>query len=97
MTQLLRGIAVPNFAEDPAELIELGVAAERAGFDGFFLWDHIVFSNTGEGPPIVDPWLVLAVVAVESPPSPLPPQPLRITATAPIASKAKTPRIVRRR
>jgi alkanesulfonate monooxygenase SsuD/methylene tetrahydromethanopterin reductase-like flavin-dependent oxidoreductase (luciferase family) len=58
-----RGLAVPNFAEDPADLIELGVAAERAGFDGFFLWDHIVFSNTGDGPPIVDPWLVLAAVA----------------------------------
>lgn len=66
MTELLRGIAVPNFAEDPAELIELGVAAEAAGFDGFFLWDHIVFSNTGHGPPIADPWLVLAVIATRT-------------------------------
>jgi alkanesulfonate monooxygenase SsuD/methylene tetrahydromethanopterin reductase-like flavin-dependent oxidoreductase (luciferase family) len=66
MTRLLRGVAVPNFAEDPAELIELGVAAEAAGFDGFFLWDHIVFSNTGDGPPIADPWLVLAVVAART-------------------------------
>ena len=63
MSGLQRGIAVPNFAEDPAGLIELGVAAERAGFDGFFLWDHIVFSNTGDGPPLADPWLVLAVIA----------------------------------
>src|SRR5262249_21249486 len=60
---LQRGLAVPCFAEDPMELVRLGIAAEAAGFDGFFLWDHIVFSNTGEGPPIVDPWLVLAVVA----------------------------------
>jgi alkanesulfonate monooxygenase SsuD/methylene tetrahydromethanopterin reductase-like flavin-dependent oxidoreductase (luciferase family) len=66
VTGLLRGIAVPNFAEDPAELIELGVAAERAGFDGFFVWDHIVFSNNGDGPPIADPWLVLAVVAART-------------------------------
>jgi alkanesulfonate monooxygenase SsuD/methylene tetrahydromethanopterin reductase-like flavin-dependent oxidoreductase (luciferase family) len=66
MTGLLRGIAVPNFAEDPAELIELGVAAERAGFDGFFVWDHIVFSDNGDGPPIADPWLVLAVVAART-------------------------------
>jgi alkanesulfonate monooxygenase SsuD/methylene tetrahydromethanopterin reductase-like flavin-dependent oxidoreductase (luciferase family) len=66
MTELLRGIAVPNFAEDPAELIELGVAAEQAGFDGFFVWDHIVFSNTGDGPPIIDPWLVLGVVATRT-------------------------------
>ena len=61
--RLLRGVAVPNFGDEPSGLIELGVAAEQAGFDGFFLWDHIVFSNTGEGPPIVDPWLVLAVGA----------------------------------
>ena len=54
---LRRGLSVPCFAEDPADLVDLGVAAERAGLDGYFLWDHIVFSDTGEGPPIVDPWL----------------------------------------
>jgi alkanesulfonate monooxygenase SsuD/methylene tetrahydromethanopterin reductase-like flavin-dependent oxidoreductase (luciferase family) len=63
---LLRGVAVPNFGDEPAGLIELGVAAEQSGFDGFFLWDHIVFSNTGDGPPIIDPWLVLAVVAART-------------------------------
>ncbi|HXJ27542.1 MAG TPA: TIGR03619 family F420-dependent LLM class oxidoreductase [Streptosporangiaceae bacterium] len=63
---LQRGIAVPCFGDDPMELVRLGIAAEAAGFDGFFLWDHIVFSNTGEGPPIVDPWLVLAVVAAST-------------------------------
>src|SRR5258708_6447649 len=63
---LLRGVAVPNFGEEPDGLIDLGVAAERAGFDGYFLWDHIVFSNTGDGPPIMDPWLVLAVVAART-------------------------------
>ena len=61
-----RGIAVPCFGEDPAGLIELGVAVEQAGFDGYFLWDHMVFSNTGDGPPILDPWLVLAVVAART-------------------------------
>ncbi|MGH3274419.1 MAG: LLM class flavin-dependent oxidoreductase [Streptosporangiaceae bacterium] len=63
---LLRGISVPNFAENPADLIELGVDAERAGFDGFFLWDHIVFTDTGDGPPIADPWQVLAGVAIRT-------------------------------
>ncbi len=63
---LLRGVAVPNFGDEPTGLIELGVAAEEAGFDGFFVWDHIVFSNTGDGPPIIDPWLVLAVVAART-------------------------------
>jgi len=66
MASLQRGIAVPNFATDPADLIELGVAAERAGFDGYFLWDHIVFSNIGDGPTIVDPWVVLSVVAART-------------------------------
>ena len=66
MSGILRGIAVPNFAEDPAALIELGVAAEQAGFDGYFLWDHIVFSDSGDGPPIADPWLVLGVVAART-------------------------------
>jgi alkanesulfonate monooxygenase SsuD/methylene tetrahydromethanopterin reductase-like flavin-dependent oxidoreductase (luciferase family) len=65
-TGLRRGIAVPCFGSEPADLIELGVAAERAGFDGYFLWDHIVFSNTGDGPPIVDPWVVLSVVAART-------------------------------
>ena len=66
MTALRRALAVPPFAADPAELIGLGVAAERAGFDGFFLWDHLVFSDTGEGPPILDPWQILAVVAAQT-------------------------------
>lgn len=45
---------------------ELGVAAEQAGFDGFFLWDHLSFSNDGDGPAVVDPWLVLAVIAAQT-------------------------------
>ncbi len=66
MTALRRALAVPPFAADPADLIGLGVAAERAGFEGFFLWDHLVFSDAGEGPPILDPWQILAVVAART-------------------------------
>ncbi len=66
MAVVSRGLAVPCFREDPAELIGLGIEAEQAGFDGFFLWDHLVWSDTGEGPPIVDPWQVLAAVAVST-------------------------------
>jgi len=66
MARLLRGLAVPCFAAEPDELIELGTGAERAGFDGFFLWDHLVWADSGDGPPIVDPWLVLAVVAART-------------------------------
>jgi alkanesulfonate monooxygenase SsuD/methylene tetrahydromethanopterin reductase-like flavin-dependent oxidoreductase (luciferase family) len=63
---LRHGIAVPNFRAEPDDLIELGVAVEQAGFDGYFLWDHIVFSNRGDGPPVQDPWSVLAVVAAKT-------------------------------
>ena len=66
MPALKRGIAVPNFGEDPAGLIDLGEAAERGGFDGYFLWDHLVHSGGAQGPPIVDPWQVLAVVAART-------------------------------
>jgi alkanesulfonate monooxygenase SsuD/methylene tetrahydromethanopterin reductase-like flavin-dependent oxidoreductase (luciferase family) len=63
---LRRGLSVPCFAADPGQLIDLGVAAEQAGFDGFFLWDHLVFSATGAGPPVLDPWLLLAAVATRT-------------------------------
>jgi alkanesulfonate monooxygenase SsuD/methylene tetrahydromethanopterin reductase-like flavin-dependent oxidoreductase (luciferase family) len=56
------GLSIPNFAE-PSRLVELAVAAERAGWDGFFLWDHIVV-NRSMSPPISDPWTTLGAVAV---------------------------------
>ncbi|HEY7882132.1 MAG TPA: LLM class flavin-dependent oxidoreductase [Streptosporangiaceae bacterium] len=66
MSTLRRALAVPPFTDDPAGVIGLGVAAEQAGFDGFFLWDHLVFADTGQGPPILDPWQILAVVATQT-------------------------------
>jgi alkanesulfonate monooxygenase SsuD/methylene tetrahydromethanopterin reductase-like flavin-dependent oxidoreductase (luciferase family) len=66
MAQLKRAIAMPCFAQDPYVLIELCVAAEQAGFDGVFLWDHMTWSDAGDGPPMVDPWLVLSVVAART-------------------------------
>jgi alkanesulfonate monooxygenase SsuD/methylene tetrahydromethanopterin reductase-like flavin-dependent oxidoreductase (luciferase family) len=64
--KILRGIAVPPFSANPQEFVDLGVEVEQAGFDGYFLWDHMVFSNSGDGPPILDPWLILAVVATST-------------------------------
>jgi alkanesulfonate monooxygenase SsuD/methylene tetrahydromethanopterin reductase-like flavin-dependent oxidoreductase (luciferase family) len=63
---LRRGLAVPCFADDPADLVRLGTGAEQAGFDGYFLWDHLVHSDNLQGPPVVDPWQVLAVVAART-------------------------------
>lgn len=44
---------------DPDVLVELAVRAEAAGWDGVFLWDHVV----ADGVPIVDTWTVLAAMA----------------------------------
>ena len=63
---MARGLAAPCFGTDPGPLIELAVEAESAGFDGFFLWDHMVFANDGDGPDIFDPWLLLAVIAART-------------------------------
>jgi alkanesulfonate monooxygenase SsuD/methylene tetrahydromethanopterin reductase-like flavin-dependent oxidoreductase (luciferase family) len=62
-----RAVAAPCFADDPMELVTLAVEAEQAGFDGFFIWDHLVFANDGlTSPSIVDPWAVLSVVAART-------------------------------
>jgi alkanesulfonate monooxygenase SsuD/methylene tetrahydromethanopterin reductase-like flavin-dependent oxidoreductase (luciferase family) len=56
-----RAVSVPNVG-DPAELIGFARAVEDAGWDGFFLWDHVqVFAAAGFA--VVDPWIVLAGAA----------------------------------
>ena len=60
-------INTPNFAlySDVRLLAELAQEAEEAGWDGFFIWDHI-----GAGPewpaPIADPWVALAAMAMST-------------------------------
>jgi alkanesulfonate monooxygenase SsuD/methylene tetrahydromethanopterin reductase-like flavin-dependent oxidoreductase (luciferase family) len=59
------GIDLPNYGAfgDPALLLDLAIEAEAAGWDGFFLWDHMVSS---EPTPVTDPWVVLCAVAVRT-------------------------------
>ncbi len=37
------GIHTPNFASlaSPADLADLAARAEAAGWEGFFIWDHV--------------------------------------------------------
>jgi alkanesulfonate monooxygenase SsuD/methylene tetrahydromethanopterin reductase-like flavin-dependent oxidoreductase (luciferase family) len=49
-------------ASDPRVLAELAQEAEIAGWDGFFLWDHMNWDRWG--PEIGDPWIGLAAAAL---------------------------------
>jgi alkanesulfonate monooxygenase SsuD/methylene tetrahydromethanopterin reductase-like flavin-dependent oxidoreductase (luciferase family) len=58
------GLSLPGFGDgvDAAVVADWAVAAERAGWDGFFLWDHLF--AFGPGPiPVVDPWIALTAAA----------------------------------
>ena len=46
---------------DPRVLASLAVAAEKRGWDGFFVWDHIVYRAPVRA--VADPWVALAAVA----------------------------------
>jgi alkanesulfonate monooxygenase SsuD/methylene tetrahydromethanopterin reductase-like flavin-dependent oxidoreductase (luciferase family) len=62
------GMNVPIFGEyaDPRLLAELAVEAEVAGWDGFWVWDHIQWSGEDDGEPrqpAVDPVVALTLIA----------------------------------
>ena len=60
------GINIPNFGwfGDIDTLVEIAVEVEENGWDGFFLWDHLlVFKQEDMVLPFVDPWIALAAIA----------------------------------
>jgi alkanesulfonate monooxygenase SsuD/methylene tetrahydromethanopterin reductase-like flavin-dependent oxidoreductase (luciferase family) len=61
------GMFLPNFGPfgDAAVLADLAAEAEHHGWDGLFIWDHILFQ---ENPPqdVVDPWVALTAIAVRT-------------------------------
>lgn len=59
------GINVPNFGStgDARLLAGLAHEAEEAGWDGFFLWDHIG-ADWGPKTHFTDPWLALTAMAM---------------------------------
>ncbi|MFC5752860.1 LLM class flavin-dependent oxidoreductase [Actinomadura rugatobispora] len=58
------GICVPNLDEfvDARHFADLARRAEEAGWDGFFVWDHVVFPH-GRRYEVADPWVLLTVAA----------------------------------
>jgi alkanesulfonate monooxygenase SsuD/methylene tetrahydromethanopterin reductase-like flavin-dependent oxidoreductase (luciferase family) len=55
-------VCLSNFGTyaDPHAAVRVAQEAEKAGWDGFFVWDHLAFVW---GPPSADPWVTLAAVA----------------------------------
>ncbi len=57
-------ITVPNLGEfaEPAVFVELARAADEAGWDGFFVWDHMLHVKR-DGLDVADPWVLLGAAA----------------------------------
>jgi alkanesulfonate monooxygenase SsuD/methylene tetrahydromethanopterin reductase-like flavin-dependent oxidoreductase (luciferase family) len=57
------GIFLPLFDElaDPAIVARLSADAEEAGWNGFFVWDHVRWNEPVRE--VADPWITLATIA----------------------------------
>jgi alkanesulfonate monooxygenase SsuD/methylene tetrahydromethanopterin reductase-like flavin-dependent oxidoreductase (luciferase family) len=55
------GLSLPNHGDygDIHRILDLAILAEEAGWDGFFLWDHIARGIA----PQIDPWIAMAAIA----------------------------------
>ncbi len=57
-----RIVLAPNMG-NPTELVNFAVEVEQAGYDGFFIWDHINPLFAGEQLEAHDPWVLLTAIA----------------------------------
>lgn len=60
-------INIPNFGDfaDAHAVARVAVAAEEAGWDGLFIWDHVVHRKSlRRGQPFGDPWMLLTAAAL---------------------------------
>jgi alkanesulfonate monooxygenase SsuD/methylene tetrahydromethanopterin reductase-like flavin-dependent oxidoreductase (luciferase family) len=60
------GLTLPIFdgLADPLVLADLAVAAEAAGWDGVFVWDHVVYRAPVRA--ATDPWIATAAMAMRT-------------------------------
>lgn len=60
------GIHMAPFGKysEVSALVELACEAEAAGWDGFFIWDHVIMDNRFHS--IADPWVALTAMAVST-------------------------------
>jgi alkanesulfonate monooxygenase SsuD/methylene tetrahydromethanopterin reductase-like flavin-dependent oxidoreductase (luciferase family) len=67
--RLKTGLYLPSYGRfgDARVIADLAHDAESAGWDGFFLWDHVAtHDDDGVSLPHTDPWLALAAAAVQT-------------------------------
>lgn len=60
-------INIPNFGDfaDVRNVAAVAAAAEQAGWDGLFVWDHVVHDKRArQGVPFADPWMLLTAAAL---------------------------------
>jgi alkanesulfonate monooxygenase SsuD/methylene tetrahydromethanopterin reductase-like flavin-dependent oxidoreductase (luciferase family) len=59
------GIVTANLGEyaDPRVAVDLARTAEAAGWEAFFVWDHLGFVR---GAPSGDPWIILSAIAAST-------------------------------
>ncbi|HKJ57287.1 MAG TPA: LLM class flavin-dependent oxidoreductase, partial [Nitriliruptoraceae bacterium] len=70
---LRHGLTLPIFGPlaNPTVVAEVAAAAEQAGYDGVFVWDHVLYRRDPDGMdphgradvPVADPWVTLAAMA----------------------------------
>lgn len=58
-------VNVPNFGDfaDPRTVAKVAAAAEEAGWDGLFVWDHVLHRRH-HARPFGDPWMLLTAAAL---------------------------------
>ena len=68
MPDLKHGVVLPNWevGGDTGRLVEYGVVAEDAGWDGVFLADHLAMGGEDGHPDFPDPWITLSGIATRT-------------------------------
>jgi alkanesulfonate monooxygenase SsuD/methylene tetrahydromethanopterin reductase-like flavin-dependent oxidoreductase (luciferase family) len=60
---MMRGLFIAPFDElvDPRVMAGVAAAAEERGWDGLYVWDHIIYREPVRA--VADPWIVLSALA----------------------------------
>jgi alkanesulfonate monooxygenase SsuD/methylene tetrahydromethanopterin reductase-like flavin-dependent oxidoreductase (luciferase family) len=66
MPPMYSGLTLPIFdaLADPLVLADLAAAAEEAGWDGVFVWDHVIYRAPVRS--ATDPWIATAAMAMRT-------------------------------